>query len=987
MLLLRRICTLVCFLIPAVASATTLENPQPGSFQSGIGVISGWACEAQLIEVSFDGGPRLRAGTGTIREDTQGTCGDEDNGFGLLYNWNRLGDGVHTVTAYADGVEFASVTVTVTTLGEEVRRGLSRAVTIPDFPDMGTDVVVEWQESQQNFVITAGSPQDGGTSGAPPNVLENPQPGSFQSGIGVISGWACEAQLIEVSFDGGPRLRAGTGTIREDTQGTCGDEDNGFGLLYNWNRLGDGVHTVTAYADGVEFASVTVTVTTLGEEVRRGLSRAVTIPDFPDMGTDVVVEWQESQQNFVLSSAASTTRTVTVQPTLSLPTGVSIPNVEVTSLHSDTTVAVQASPEPSLLLATDADGTVLLSVADMDGGFLGEGQGEVDVSINSTAVTLVALAAGYRISDIDQGIVDQITAHTQYPALLTALTQGLQADKNFLDRIMEHTETVRLIRQVAGFRTESAQQMRVKWSAASEPVLPNGVMWTNFWSYSPWKKGEPWRWFGETAKIAPTPPFLAVSAQGRHAAGNPNFVDYALEFYSDGSLQDWYYIPGNGSLIDKGRNSGAALSGLPDPRDYTGPPVDQVRFARYRLSGDSSRALALSFLNTAKLLTTTAGLIVSTGALESWFKKLNVKDTTKTLAACGTALADAVTLPTGTAASKATLAHWFIANIGSGVQAVANCVKKPELAQAVRGDPLGLAKTLAGWGVEISKGVGKWANPLGWAWIGFEVGNELLPTMASYVAPAADSIDYYVNWYVDQWPALVRADVYPLPAAPTGIRLEVQHFRTSSRSRIRITWDDVPGQGVVYNWSEERPRQRVVWRSSRIGRTEAFEEARPGVTCYTVVQKNDRGMESLHSELTCTEPLYASYIMGSRRELSPGLWARCNSMGVGFGLTFDVAEAYAHHYCSEGLKGKDPGCVCGGSAGSSLLSGREAGSSWVGRLCVAVAFEIDQEFVDHHWATAEVDDVASAKQAAARSCAGYGGRRKCTAPVVVCPSP
>ena len=139
--------------VPRVG-ATTLENPSPGSFQSGIGVISGWACDAQTIELSFDGGPRLRAGTGTIREDTQDVCGDTDNGFSLLYNWNLLEDGVHTVTAYADGVEFASVPVTVTTLGEEFRRGLSREAMILDFPESGSNVVVEWQEASQNFVIT-----------------------------------------------------------------------------------------------------------------------------------------------------------------------------------------------------------------------------------------------------------------------------------------------------------------------------------------------------------------------------------------------------------------------------------------------------------------------------------------------------------------------------------------------------------------------------------------------------------------------------------------------------------------------------------------------------------------------------------------------------------------------------------------------------------------------------------------------------------------
>ena len=54
MFVLLRICTIVCFLVPAVAQAATLENPQPGSSQSGIGVISGWVCSANQIEIIFN---------------------------------------------------------------------------------------------------------------------------------------------------------------------------------------------------------------------------------------------------------------------------------------------------------------------------------------------------------------------------------------------------------------------------------------------------------------------------------------------------------------------------------------------------------------------------------------------------------------------------------------------------------------------------------------------------------------------------------------------------------------------------------------------------------------------------------------------------------------------------------------------------------------------------------------------------------------------
>ena len=447
-ILMSAVLLLSLTLVSRVWAQATLENPQPGSFQSGVGVISGWVCNANTIEISFNSGPHLRAATGTIREDTQGVCGDTDNGFGLLYNWNRLGDGPHQVTAYADGVEFVTVTVTVTTLGEEFLRGASGTFPLPDFPTPGATRTLRWQQAQQNFVITAGSPQGGGTSGATPHILENPQPGSFQSGVGVISGWACEANTIEISFNGGPRLTAGVGTIREDTHGVCGDTNNGFGLLYNWNRLGAGPHTVTAYADGEEFARVIVTVTTLGEEFRRGLNREVTITDFPAVGTDTVLQWQEAQQNFVISSVAPTLRLAEVTPTLRLPPGVSIPNVAVTSLYAET-ATVRASPQPSLLLAEDAGGTVLLALANTEGGFLGERQGEVEVSVDSTAVTLVMLVAAIPVWQLTPMEVDAIITHPQYPALQTALSTQLAAGPNFLDRIYDFPDIVRLLREIA----------------------------------------------------------------------------------------------------------------------------------------------------------------------------------------------------------------------------------------------------------------------------------------------------------------------------------------------------------------------------------------------------------------------------------------------------------------------------------------------------------------------------------------------------------
>ena len=152
-----------------------LENPRDGSSHSGVGVISGWVCEAETVTIEFRGrrGPApyhqvWKAAYGTGRADTQDDCGDSNNGFGLLFNWNNLGDGTHTVTAFVDGVELGRATVTVTTLDGEFPKGLSGGYVLEDFPYPGESVVIEWEQSLQNFVITESSTtRDDGQSEEP----------------------------------------------------------------------------------------------------------------------------------------------------------------------------------------------------------------------------------------------------------------------------------------------------------------------------------------------------------------------------------------------------------------------------------------------------------------------------------------------------------------------------------------------------------------------------------------------------------------------------------------------------------------------------------------------------------------------------------------------------------------------------------------------------------------------------------------------------
>ena len=295
----------------AMTPVGSLENPRFESFASGVSAISGWVCDADHVTLNIDG-QSLQAANGTARSDTLPVCGNTNNGFSLLVNWNLFGDGPHTIVAFADGEAFATTTFRVTTIdGQEFIQGASGQANI-SFDDH--IVTLQWQESLQNFVIiraisnTAIQPplnSDGGRlaplatvpAKAFAGALENPLPNSHASGVNAISGWVCDANAVIIEIDG-QAIQAGYGTTRGDTVPICGDSDNGFSLLTNWNLLGDGVHTIRALADGNLFATAVFSVTTIsGQEFIQGANSQVLIPF---RGHILTLEWEESLQNFVI---------------------------------------------------------------------------------------------------------------------------------------------------------------------------------------------------------------------------------------------------------------------------------------------------------------------------------------------------------------------------------------------------------------------------------------------------------------------------------------------------------------------------------------------------------------------------------------------------------------------------------------------------------------------------------------------------------------
>ena len=136
---------------PSFAQQSSLENPQPSSFQSGIGIVSGWSC-AGNVQVVVNGNP-LAVAYGTPRADVATTCGGNANvGFGLLLNYNTLGPGTHTASVRVGGVNVGTpIQFTVTVPQGEFPLGLSGQVTIAGFPAAGKSTTLRWQQSQQNF--------------------------------------------------------------------------------------------------------------------------------------------------------------------------------------------------------------------------------------------------------------------------------------------------------------------------------------------------------------------------------------------------------------------------------------------------------------------------------------------------------------------------------------------------------------------------------------------------------------------------------------------------------------------------------------------------------------------------------------------------------------------------------------------------------------------------------------------------------------------
>lgn len=280
-----------------------LEHPSHGSSQSGVGRFSGWVCvtgpggepappavpevaeryfydalEHSESSVDNRGNWWARTGSGNKTHITGRTTVQEvvdqvrrftisyvdDDGYDRTEFYEAiLGEsGIFTIDIGDVRLSWAMTGLLKSTLPSDPRSPAGTVIPPRITIDVEPGATVRNQDGSPWVPVPLTQTMDDlGRDMYVVNILEDYIPGRP------------EVSSVEIEINDTIRIPATYGTERRDTTSVCGDSKNGFFLPFNWNLLGNGMHTVRAIADGVEFDSATFTVTTPGTGFLRGAER------------------------------------------------------------------------------------------------------------------------------------------------------------------------------------------------------------------------------------------------------------------------------------------------------------------------------------------------------------------------------------------------------------------------------------------------------------------------------------------------------------------------------------------------------------------------------------------------------------------------------------------------------------------------------------------------------------------------------------------
>ena len=173
--------------------------------------------------------------------------------------------------------------------------------------------------------------------------------------------------------------------------------------------------------------------------------------------------------NLSTSTLPPAVRQVALTASVEVPWGVGgVGEVTVASLGGDSAEA-PADGSSSVLVASDDGGTVLLALADEDGGYLDGGSGSADVGIESTALALAAAASGRLLHKVERPFADAVRGHADFGRLVELLAGLMASDAHYLDRLYDYPDAVALVRAVA---TGAAEALAASGAGAAPGPVP-----------------------------------------------------------------------------------------------------------------------------------------------------------------------------------------------------------------------------------------------------------------------------------------------------------------------------------------------------------------------------------------------------------------------------------------------------------------------------------------------------------------------------------
>ncbi|MET0035467.1 MAG: LamG-like jellyroll fold domain-containing protein [Candidatus Thiodiazotropha lotti] len=449
---------------------------------------------------------------------------------------------------------------------------------------------------------------------------------------------------------------------------------------------------------------------------------------------------------------------VDVTVTVNLPAnraGLTATDLTVSSFVSDT-AQVMDSTTPTLMMAEDSTGrTVMLGYASS------ADTTNYQLSAESTAMALTLMSLG-NVSAADRtAISDIILNHTDFPALVAAISAAMAADPYFLDTLLNYTT---LTSQLKTFASTILSEYT---ASVGEPNTSPRVMARidpgapkTFWFGSPWDGDEPWYWYGDTNKInVLDPPFLAEAQNdaSKLAIANPTNINYAAEFYDlNGNLLSWRLSGRNSTMIQKAINSGAAKTDV-NRGYYLDTDVAHVELNKYWFSTDlNQRRYVTTAFHLIHLATGVIGIVSDSSQLHA-ISQAAISNNAAMIkgAECGAALLSTVDYGQSSALEFLKSNAWSL------------------LETTFTGCVLPISEALSGSAIKASinalfirtlpKAAAKFSNPVGWAVVVFDIGNELGPFATSLLF-ADKTVGYDLTWNGNNLSEVSRNDNRPTGA-------------------------------------------------------------------------------------------------------------------------------------------------------------------------------------------------------------------------------